>query len=75
MVRRGGTLSDIQVAMALQESSDRGLRVGQDTTTSRGTEHVSAVWGLCDGDGNVRYLQSRVQWRPNHTADVQTQHT
>ena len=32
------------------------------------------MWGLHDGDGNVRYLQSRVQWLPNHTADVQTQH-
>ena len=74
MIRRGGILSDAQVAMELESNASRGVRVGQDTTTRRGTEHVSTVWGVRKEDGSVRYLQSRVQWLPNHTADVQTEH-
>jgi hypothetical protein len=34
-----------------------------------GTEHVSTVWGIRKEDGTVRYLQSRIQWLTNHTAD------
>ena len=74
MVRRGGILADVQVATELTENSTRGLRIGQDTTTRRGTEHVSTVWGIRKDDGSVRYLQSRVQWLPNHTADEQSKH-
>ena len=32
------------------------------------------MWGVGREDGSVRYLQSRVQWLPNHSANVQTQH-
>ena len=35
---------------------------------------MSTVWDVRREDGSVRYLQSRVHWLPNHTADVQTQH-
>lgn len=74
MVRMGGILADVQVAAELVEHSSSGIRVGQDTTTRRGTEHVSTVWGIRKEDGTVRYLQSRIQWLPNHTADEQTKH-
>ena len=46
MIRRGGILSDAQVAMELESKASRGVRVGQDTTACRGTEHVSTVWGV-----------------------------
>lgn len=36
MVRRGGILSDIQVAVELTENASHGFRIGQDTTTRRG---------------------------------------
>ena len=74
MVRRGGILSDIQVAMELQDSASKGLRVGQDTTTRRGTEHVSTIWGIKNADGQIKYLQARVGWLPNHTADEQSKY-
>ena len=45
IIRRGGILSDAQVAMELESNASRGVRVGLDTTTRRGTEHVSTVWG------------------------------
>ena len=73
MVRRGGILSDIQVAVNLTENASHGFRIGQDTTR-RGTEHVSTIWGVRKNDGSVRYLQSHVKWLPNHTADEQSKH-
>ena len=75
MVRRGGILSDIHVAVEQTETASHGFRIGQDTTTRRGTEHVSTVWGVRKNYGTTRYLQSRIQWLPNHTADAQTHHS
>lgn len=59
----------IQVAVNLSKNASHGFRIGQDTTTRRGTEHVSTIWGVRKNDGSVRYLQSRVKWLSNHVMD------
>ena len=72
MIRRGGILSDAQVAMELESKASRCESWAGHNCPQRYRTCVNSVGS--EEDGSVRYLQSRVQWLPNHTADVQTEH-
>ncbi|XP_064624207.1 uncharacterized protein LOC135485742 [Lineus longissimus] len=74
MIRQGGILSDAQLALALSDTSSRGLRVGQDTTTRGGVEHVATAWAGRSENNEVFNMQSRVAWLPNHIAETQLEH-
>jgi hypothetical protein len=74
MIRQGGILSEAQLALTLTDTSSAGHRVGQDTTTRGGVEHVATGWAGRTPDDKVFNMQSRVEWLPNHIAETQVNH-
>ena len=74
MMRRGGILAEAQIGIAFAEHGHRGVRIGQDTTTRQGTEHVSTIFTFKDKDNKAKPLQSKIRQLPNHTAETQMEH-